>query len=607
VKPVRNGNEADVRRYRTKLLIAMMLVVVALTGLGLFLAQRKVAIEATLDMRQDFQNELASLHSMQKVRHQALAERCRDLVVRPRIHAALEDNALDLLYPSAKDELRDLVEPTSAGQAPREAMHAKFYRFLDSEGAVISPPNPAEVGELRAEEEARLRLTPLPEEAQIGYLQRYVDGAGSDLVDEVIVLPVVSTETGDVISALVLGFKPIELGADSGSDIKSGVWLNGRLYSPALDYAEQLALGSEVAREIGAPRAENSSVEVSVGGAPHLLFYKQLNPGSVYPPAYEVAVYPLANAIARQRQIRWHAVTAGLALLFIGFIASHFLSRRLSAPVEELAVTSELNRAERVRAEAALEMTSEELQRAARFSADASHQLKTPVSVMRAGIEHLLRRNDLDTEAYDELSALLHQTYRISGVVDDLLLLSRMDAGRLQIQFEPVNLSQLLEEWIDDVSALPDDLHVKLDTNFPPNLYVAGEKRYIALIVQNLLENARKYNIPGGDICVAAEKQGEFVVLTVENTTARPIPPAARDHIFERFHRGGMGENVPGHGLGLNLARELARLHGGDLRLVRSDEKCAEFEVRFRAAPQPVSVPAAPDPSFRPAPAAQPA
>jgi signal transduction histidine kinase len=74
--------------------------------------------------------------------------------------------------------------------------------------------------------------------------------------------------------------------------------------------------------------------------------------------------------------------------------------------------------------------------------------------------------------------------------------------------------------------------------------------------------------------------------------TGRPIPAAAQEHIFERFHRGSVGENVPGHGLGLNLARELARLHGGDLRLVRSAEGWTEFEARFRlAAPTPVPAP----------------
>jgi signal transduction histidine kinase len=99
-------------------------------------------------------------------------------------------------------------------------------------------------------------------------------------------------------------------------------------------------------------------------------------------------------------------------------------------------------------------------------------------------------------------------------------------------------------------------------------------------VLQNLFENARKYNRPGGVIRIATEETADEVALTVANS-GKPIAPEARSHIFERFHRGSMGENVPGYGLGLNLARELARLHGGDLRLVRSDDELTVFEVRF--------------------------
>ncbi len=412
-------------------------------------------------------------------------------------------------------------------------------------------------------------------------------------MDEVIALPISSTETGAVIAALVLGFKPVELSHNyAGTEIKSGIWVGGRLHSPLLSEAEQSEVGGAVGRAVALPDQSDTSFETSIGGVPHLLFYKQLNPDSLFPPAYEVALYPLADALARQHQIRSHVIIAGGILLVIGLIASQLIASRFAAPVEKLAVRSAEDRAQRQRAEAALETTSGELQRSARFSANASHQLKTPVTVLRAGIEELLAREDFAPEVYDELSALLHQTYRITSVVDDLLLLSRMDAGRLQIQFGTVNLSELIEEWIDDLSALPDDLHLQLDTNFPPDLFVAGEKRYITLIVQNLLENARKYNLRGGKICVAAEEQGDYVVLTVENT-GPPIPTQGREHIFERFHRGAVGENVPGHGLGLNLARELASLQGGGLRLVRSDEDWTEFEVRFRVAkvPAPVTAP----------------
>ncbi|HEX8281263.1 MAG TPA: HAMP domain-containing sensor histidine kinase, partial [Chthoniobacterales bacterium] len=464
--------------------------------------------------------------------------------------------------------------------------------FLDSNGAVITPPSSAEFGALQAEEEAQLALGSLPTKQQIGYLRRR-QADGRETVDQVIAMPIVSTETGEVISALVLGLKPVELGSDHArTEITSGIWLDGRLHLPTVAEPDQAALAAEVGRAVAANSSE-SSFNVQLGGAPHLAFYKHLNPDSLFPPAYEVAVYPLADAFARQQQIRWHVLLAGGALLVGGFVASHVASGRLSVPVEELAVTSEENLAQRQRAEAALEFTSEELQRSARFSADASHQLKTPVTVLRAGIEELLAREGFTPETYDKLSALLHQTYRITGVVDDLLLLSRMDAGALRIQFETVNLSQLIEEWIDDLSALPDDLHVSLETDFPPDLHVTGEKRYISLIAQNLLENARKYNRPGGRICVSAKEDGELVRFSVGNT-GRAIPAAARAHIFERFHRGGRGENIPGHGLGLNLARELARLHGGDLRLMRSEEDWTEFEVCFRWVVQPVMTAAQP-------------
>jgi signal transduction histidine kinase len=104
--------------------------------------------------------------------------------------------------------------------------------------------------------------------------------------------------------------------------------------------------------------------------------------------------------------------------------------------------------------------------------------------------------------------------------------------------------------------------------------------------VQNLLENSRKYNRPGGRIRVAGHKDTDEIVLNIGNT-GRPITRDAQEHIFERFfHRGSGGTAVSGHGLGLNLARELARLHGGDLRLVGSDNDWTEFEVRFRVAQQ---------------------
>jgi signal transduction histidine kinase len=395
-------------------------------------------------------------------------------------------------------------------------------------------------------------------------------------------VPIFSSDTGDVISALVIGFKPLELEEKNAEvGMRSGVWVKGQLHLPSLPKSAQASLSERITSAVASFDREQDNFRVHVDGSPHLLFYKRLNPGSLFPAAYEICVYPLAYSMAQLHRLRWQIGGAGALLLLGGFVASHVVALRFSAPVKKLALDSEENRAQRKRAEAALASTTQELERSARYSADASHQLKSPVTVLRVGLETLLTREGFKPEVYEELSGLLHQTHRLTGVIDDLLLLSRMDAGHLQIATTPVNLSELVDQWLDDLSALPDSPDVKIEKEFTTGLFVAGEKRYTSLIVQNLLENARKYNRPGGLIRVSAHCNDRNVVLSVGNT-GRTIP--LNENIFERFHHRSTPSSVSGHGIGLNLARELARLHGGDLCLVRSKNDWTEFEVRFPAA-----------------------
>ena len=569
--------------FRTRLRVATMIVVSVVTLLGLYFGERSLASNVEDDLRREFQAELAALRNTRAIRHAGLVERCRTLVRRSRIQSALEDDALDLLYPSAENELRDIMVSPAGAAADGSAggLHAQFYRFLGRNGAVIATPNSRAVGALSATEVGWMALPVLPTVPQTGYLTREIE-AGESEVFEIIAMPILSTDTAEPIAALVLGFEPFAVGRrEARSGMKSGVQVQGRLHSAALPLAAEAVLAREVHENQTAP------VRVELDGVPHLLFAQRLNPDSLYPPAYEVCVFPLADLETRRSQLRWQVLGAGVLLLMVGFGGSHVVSARLAAPVEKLAVDSEENRTQRARAEAALEMTSAELQRSARFSADASHQLKTPVTVLRAGLEELMAKDNLTPEECSEISALVHQTYRLSSLIEDLLLLSRMDAGRLKLAIAPVNLSRLIEASLDDLGALPDEYELKIETDFPPDLHIEGEKRYTAIILQNLLENARKYNRRGGRIRLTAAVADGMVRFVVGNS-GRPIAPDAQTMIFERFHRSGMGENVPGYGLGLNLARELARLHHGDLRLIRSDEILTEFEVSFRHSLPPV-------------------
>jgi signal transduction histidine kinase len=553
-------------------MVRMMIVVTLVTAAALYFAQQKVAADAERSDRAAYESELAATQRVHELRRAALTERCRALVRRPRIHAALEDDALDLLYPSARDELLDVLAPAEDAHSPTFMLHATFYRFLDANGAVISPPADADVGALSADEEARLALKQVPGTQQIGYLQR------SGTVDEVIAAPIISTETNEVIAAIVLGFKPTGTTAHDKS-MRSGIWLGDRLFASGIDDGECKAVADQLRGAVG----EMKSIEVNLGKERHRVFFTLLNEGSQFAPAYEVSCFSLAASLAQQRHLRWQILSIGALLLLGALAASHFMSGSLSTPVEQLAVDSEVNRAERERAEAALEFTNDELQRSMRFSADASHQLKTPVTVLRAGLEELLQKPDLNGEHREEISRLIFQTSRLTSMIHDLLLLSRVDGGRMELNLRDVDLSALIDSLADDLSAVPSAPDFDVEVDVPRELHILGEKRYTAIILQNLLENAWKYNKPGGRIAINAHEDGEFLVLTVGNT-GPGIPVEAQELIFERFHRGSVGENIPGHGLGLNLARELARLHGGDLRLLLSDHEWTEFEVRFRLA-----------------------
>src|SRR6266478_2174994 len=301
MSPVEQSRDKGVARFRTRLFTAMMIVVATLTGLGLYLAQRKVTADAERDLQENFQAELASLHRLEELRHAELEDRCNKLAAKPRIHAAIEDNAMDLLYPSAKDELRDLMEgdeppPEQAAQS----LHARFYRFLDANGTVIKPLNPYDVGELDAKTEAQLAFDRLPETQQIGYIQENTQ-AGGGAIDEVIAVPIFSSDTGEVISALVIGFKPLEL-EDRHTGMKSGIWANGQLHLPALPRSAQPSLNDKLAGALSNSDQSENYFRVDVGSAPQLVFYKRLNPNSLFPPAYEICVYHSA--------IPWHSCIA---------------------------------------------------------------------------------------------------------------------------------------------------------------------------------------------------------------------------------------------------------------------------------------------------------
>lgn len=229
---------------------------------------------------------------------------------------------------------------------------------------------------------------------------------------------------------------------------------------------------------------------------------------------------------------------------------------------------------------AAFERLQRSFEQSMRFSADASHHLKTPIAVLRAGVEEILNDTECTARTQATAEGLLHRIHQLNSVADNLLLLARADAGRLELHKDEFDLSELLEGVLDDARALAEPLGLTVEAEVPERLPLKADRRFVGIIAQKLLENAIKYNVRGGRVRVAARAVNGSVELCVANT-GEGIPQERVAHMFERFYRVRGDERVAGSGLGLSTARELARAHGGEIFLQRADTTWTEMNVRL--------------------------
>ncbi|MHC5738882.1 sensor histidine kinase [Nostoc sp.] len=203
---------------------------------------------------------------------------------------------------------------------------------------------------------------------------------------------------------------------------------------------------------------------------------------------------------------------------------------------------------------------------ASRFSGDAAHELKTPLTILQGELERTLQQVDPGSEVQQRLSNLLDEVRRLSGIMRKLLLLSLADAGKMSLYLVEVDMSELLMEMLEDVEMLAPQLTVQ--TDFADGLHVKGDRDLLIQVLQNLFSNAIKYNLPNGWIQIRTHQTPTNLHVTIVNAS-KDIPVNECDRIFDRFYRGDPSRNrkIEGIGLGLSLAREIARAHRGDLTL----------------------------------------
>jgi signal transduction histidine kinase len=308
---------------------------------------------------------------------------------------------------------------------------------------------------------------------------------------------------------------------------------------------------------------------------------------------------PLDEYYATLQKVKWAGLLVLPGVLIVSLLGGIFVAARAVRPVTAIAETAREITAEHLDERLPLPGARDEIydltlvlnetfgrleksyHQAIHFASDASHQLKTPITVMRVAIDDVLRDPTLPPEHFAAISDVLQQTRRLGALVEGLLLLAQADAGRLKVQLVETDILLVVQACLEDAEVLAQSDRIKIEYDLPDALPAFADRLRIEQILLNLLENAVKYNHPGGTVRLRAETDGLGASIIVANTG--PAIPADRlPHVFDRFVRGEANEARKGHGLGLTLARELARAQGGELSLLRSDGQWTEFEVRLR-------------------------
>ena len=291
---------------------------------------------------------------------------------------------------------------------------------------------------------------------------------------------------------------------------------------------------------------------------------------------------PLAALIPFLGVLIWYAVGRGLRPLET---MSHAVSRRqpdAMAPLAETGLPEEL-RPLAGSLNALLARLSDALNAQRRFTADAAHELRTPLAALKLQVE-LVERATNDTARATALAELEDGVDRASHLVEQLLTMARLEPEALAKNFGDCDLVSLAKEVIVARAPLAADRRIDLGLAREARVRVRGDMASLSMLLANLLDNALRYTPEGGRIDVAVDDESGHAVLTVADT-GPGIPAIDRERVFDRFHRGAnAGPEQTGSGLGLSIVKRIADAHGATITLdAAGDGQGLVVRVQFPA------------------------
>lgn len=228
------------------------------------------------------------------------------------------------------------------------------------------------------------------------------------------------------------------------------------------------------------------------------------------------------------------------------------------------------------------------------FTADAAHELRTPLAAIRATVESTIRLEPLsENEAKETLKTVERQNYRLSELVKDLLLLSRMDQATVSLSKKSCCLNDLINDTHEELAAmvLNAELLLKTEIRGTEPIYIIGNEEQIYRVIFNLVINAIQYTPPGGQIILFLDSRHQQAIIQVKDTGIG-IPLNEQNRIFDRFYRvhSDRSRKTGGSGLGLAIVKAIIQAHRGSIEVESQPGKGSTFTVRFPLKPTPTFI-----------------